>query len=144
MVRFCSLKCAAVQLCVSKSPHPLAWPGWLCHCAQGEKRSWLALRWQTALRTLLAQVTSWTFHHWSSCKPLLHPFPTKILYTPTCTYSTSIHSHSCILSCIQKASDILCHRTSVMTIAYIWATLRTYWPYTREILPSPNKAWINL
>lgn len=39
-------------VCVYKSPHPLMWPGWLCSCAQGEKRSWLTLRWQTALRTL--------------------------------------------------------------------------------------------
>lgn len=35
-----------------KSPHPLACPGWLCGSAQTEKRSWLELRWRTALRTL--------------------------------------------------------------------------------------------
>jgi len=33
-------------------PHPPAWPGWLCGRAQTEKRPWLGLRWQRALRTL--------------------------------------------------------------------------------------------
>lgn len=122
--------CWTIYMCEYKPHHPLAWPGWLCSCTQGEKRSWMALKWQKALRTLAGLAG----------RPIAPPlvnlcYILSLLKSYTYTSSTSMHTHCAADSMIHpvSVSSNWMHTVNLqlfsiavpVSIAYFWVTLRT-------------------
>lgn len=134
----------SVSMCMYKSPHSLAWPGWLCGYEQIEKRSWLALRWQTALRTLAGlagyptgPVVNLCFILWllksyidtvqASAQIVLHPQS----FSCCAIYPVSVSSKRMLIVNFQ----ILLYQFRT-PIPILTDRARTPWPLTCQILSS--------